>query len=77
MDISSHLDTYRQSNFWLTVKKWLKDYYTCMRETPDYYNFALYYGLFMYNKNAMEQLERLDLAFEALKKELFGICMMF
>ncbi|KAK4404187.1 Arogenate dehydrogenase 2, chloroplastic [Sesamum angolense] len=33
---------------------------------------VLYYGLFMYNKNAMEQLERLDLAFEALKKELFG-----
>ncbi|KAK4391547.1 Arogenate dehydrogenase 2, chloroplastic [Sesamum angolense] len=35
-------------------------------------SFDLYYGLFMYNKNAMEQLERLDLAFEALKKELFG-----
>ncbi|KAJ0799969.1 putative arogenate dehydrogenase (NADP(+)) [Helianthus annuus] len=35
-------------------------------------SFELYYGLFMYNKNAMEQLERLDLAFEALKKELFG-----
>lgn len=25
----------------------------------------------MYNKNAMEQIERLDMAFEALKKELF------
>ncbi|KAG8372681.1 hypothetical protein BUALT_Bualt12G0091900 [Buddleja alternifolia] len=35
-------------------------------------SFDLYYGLFMYNTNAMEQLERLDLAFEALKKELFG-----
>lgn len=35
-------------------------------------SFDLYYGLFMYNKNAMEQLERLDLAFEGLKKELFG-----
>ncbi|XP_062008072.1 arogenate dehydrogenase 2, chloroplastic [Rosa rugosa] len=35
-------------------------------------SFELYYGLFMYNKNAMEQLERLDMAFEDLKKELFG-----
>ncbi|XP_052181331.1 arogenate dehydrogenase 2, chloroplastic-like [Diospyros lotus] len=35
-------------------------------------SFDLYYGLFMYNKNALEQLERLDLAFESLKKELFG-----
>ncbi|KAI5679621.1 hypothetical protein M9H77_00848 [Catharanthus roseus] len=35
-------------------------------------SFDLYYGLFMYNKNAMEQLERLDLAFESLKKELLG-----
>ncbi|CAH9107070.1 unnamed protein product [Cuscuta europaea] len=35
-------------------------------------SFDLYYGLFMYNKNAMEQLERLDLAFESLKNELFG-----
>ncbi|KAG5229230.1 arogenate dehydrogenase [Salix suchowensis] len=35
-------------------------------------SFELYYGLFMYNKNAMEQLERLDMAFEAIKKELFG-----
>ncbi|KAK3039967.1 hypothetical protein RJ639_027157 [Escallonia herrerae] len=36
-------------------------------------SFDLYYGLFMYNKNAMEQLERLDLAFEQLRKELFEI----
>ncbi|KDP30222.1 hypothetical protein JCGZ_17004 [Jatropha curcas] len=35
-------------------------------------SFDLYYGLFMYNANAMEQLERLDLAFESLKKQLFG-----
>ncbi|GLT58960.1 hypothetical protein SLA2020_318130 [Shorea laevis] len=35
-------------------------------------SFDLYYGLFMYNKNAMEQLERLDLAFESLRKQLFG-----
>ncbi|KAF3679671.1 Arogenate dehydrogenase 1, chloroplastic [Capsicum annuum] len=34
-------------------------------------SFDLYYGLLMYNKNAMEELKRLDLAFEALK-ELFG-----
>lgn len=36
-------------------------------------SFDLYYGLFMYNANAMEQLENLDLAFESLRKELFGI----
>ncbi|XP_010244911.1 PREDICTED: arogenate dehydrogenase 2, chloroplastic-like [Nelumbo nucifera] len=35
-------------------------------------SFDLYYGLFMYNKNALEQLERLSLAFESLKKQLFG-----
>ncbi|KAM7508269.1 hypothetical protein LguiA_018722 [Lonicera macranthoides] len=35
-------------------------------------SFELYYGLFLYNTNSMEQLERLDLAFESLKKELFG-----
>ncbi|XP_065872667.1 arogenate dehydrogenase 2, chloroplastic-like [Euphorbia lathyris] len=35
-------------------------------------SFELYYGLFMYNKNAMEQLQRLDMAFEAIKQELFG-----
>ncbi|KAF3453064.1 hypothetical protein FNV43_RR03497 [Rhamnella rubrinervis] len=35
-------------------------------------SFDLYYGLFMYNVNAMEQLEKLDLAFESLKKQLFG-----
>lgn len=35
-------------------------------------SFDLYYGLFMYNANAMEQLERLDFAFESLKKQLIG-----
>lgn len=35
-------------------------------------SFELYYGLFMYNVNAMEQLERLDLAFESLKRQLIG-----
>ncbi|KAF5482252.1 hypothetical protein F2P56_002837 [Juglans regia] len=35
-------------------------------------SFDLYYGLFMYNVNAMEQLERLDHSFELLKKQLFG-----
>ncbi|KAK4764326.1 hypothetical protein SAY87_013764 [Trapa incisa] len=33
-------------------------------------SFDLYYGLFLYNVNAMDQLERLDLAFESLKKQL-------
>ncbi|GMI97645.1 hypothetical protein like AT5G34930 [Hibiscus trionum] len=35
-------------------------------------SFDLYYGLFMYNVNAMEQLERMDFAFESLKRQLFG-----
>lgn len=35
-------------------------------------SFDLYYGLFMYNKNATEQLERLEKAFDALKKQLVG-----
>ena len=34
-------------------------------------SFDLYYGLFLYNINAMEQLQRFDLAFESLKKRLF------
>ncbi|XP_045786606.1 arogenate dehydrogenase 1, chloroplastic [Trifolium pratense] len=34
-------------------------------------SFDLYYGLFLYNLNAMEQLQRFDLAFETLKKQLF------
>lgn len=35
-------------------------------------SFELFYGLFLYNKNAMQQLERLDLAFEFVKQQLFG-----
>uniref|UniRef100_M1DQ74 Prephenate dehydrogenase n=1 Tax=Solanum tuberosum TaxID=4113 RepID=M1DQ74_SOLTU len=35
-------------------------------------SFDLYYGLFMHNKNSVEELERLELAFDALKKKLFG-----
>ncbi|KAK9697954.1 hypothetical protein RND81_08G072400 [Saponaria officinalis] len=35
-------------------------------------SFALFYGLFLYNKNALEQLRRLDAAFESVKGELFG-----
>ncbi|OMO61685.1 Prephenate dehydrogenase [Corchorus olitorius] len=35
-------------------------------------SFDLYYGLFMFNVNAMEQLEKMDFAFESLKKQLFG-----
>ncbi|XP_020107198.1 arogenate dehydrogenase 2, chloroplastic-like [Ananas comosus] len=35
-------------------------------------SFDLYNGLFMYNKNSTELLERLDVAFDSLKKELFG-----
>lgn len=35
-------------------------------------SFDLYYGLFMFNKNSLEMLERLDLAFEALRKQLIG-----
>ncbi|GMH04571.1 hypothetical protein Nepgr_006411 [Nepenthes gracilis] len=35
-------------------------------------SFELFYGLFLYNKNVMEQLERMDLAFEMVKKQLFG-----
>nr|CAD1817194.1 unnamed protein product [Ananas comosus var. bracteatus] len=38
--------------------------------TPD--SFDLYNGLFMYNKNSTELLERLDVAFDSQKKELFG-----
>lgn len=34
-------------------------------------SFELYNGLFMYNRNATELLERLDAAFDSLKKELF------
>lgn len=35
-------------------------------------SFELFNGLFLYNQNAMEQLERLDWAFELVKQQLFG-----
>ncbi|KDO47415.1 hypothetical protein CISIN_1g044593mg, partial [Citrus sinensis] len=35
-------------------------------------SFDLYYGLFMYNKNSLEQLQRLEMAFESIKQQLFG-----
>lgn len=35
-------------------------------------SFDLYYGLFLYNKSALEMVERLDLAIEALRTQLFG-----
>lgn len=35
-------------------------------------SFDLYYGLFMFNKNSLEMLERLDLAFEDLRKQLIA-----
>lgn len=35
-------------------------------------SYDLYYGLFMYNTNATDQLERLEMAFDSLKKQLFG-----
>ena len=35
-------------------------------------NFDLYYGLFMYNINATEKLERLEMDFDGLKKQLVG-----
>lgn len=35
-------------------------------------SFELYYGLFMYNQNATEELERLGYAFDAVKKQLLA-----
>eukprot|EP00878_Enallax_costatus_P026206 GHUV01028093.1.p1 GENE.GHUV01028093.1~~GHUV01028093.1.p1 ORF type:complete len:357 (+),score=134.33 GHUV01028093.1:1396-2466(+) len=35
-------------------------------------SFDLYYGLFLYNTNATEELERLEKAFDVVKKQLFG-----
>ncbi|ONK80501.1 uncharacterized protein A4U43_C01F18470 [Asparagus officinalis] len=35
-------------------------------------SFDLYYGLFMYNVNATEQIENLNRAFETVKQKLFG-----
>lgn len=35
-------------------------------------SFDLYYGLFMYNVNAIDQLNRLDMAFNSLKEQFLG-----
>ena len=35
-------------------------------------SFDLYYELFIYNVNSTEQFERLDMAFDSLKKQLVG-----
>ncbi|XP_078443105.1 arogenate dehydrogenase 2, chloroplastic-like [Wolffia australiana] len=35
-------------------------------------SFDLYNGLFMYNKNSTELLDRMEVAFDSLRKELFG-----
>lgn len=35
-------------------------------------SFDLYYGLFLYNQNATEELQRLEAAFADVKRELFG-----
>ncbi|KAL6764777.1 arogenate/prephenate dehydrogenase [Haematococcus lacustris] len=35
-------------------------------------SFELYYGLFLYNKNATDELDRLEQAFDSVKKQLLG-----
>eukprot|EP00798_Chlamydomonas_sp_ICE-L_P005103 gene5103-34903_t len=35
-------------------------------------SFDLYYGLFLYNKNAVEELEKMEEAFDSVKKQLFS-----
>ncbi|GAB2236291.1 hypothetical protein Drorol1_Dr00028232 [Drosera rotundifolia] len=40
------------------------------RVSGNKFNHELFYGLFLYNKNAMGQLERMDLAFEMVKRQL-------
>lgn len=35
-------------------------------------SFDLYYGLFLYNQNATDELERLEKAFDSVKRSLFG-----
>ena len=34
-------------------------------------SFDFYFGLFIYNNNAIQQLEKLDVAFEVLKKDIY------
>ncbi|KAG9446592.1 hypothetical protein H6P81_012720 [Aristolochia fimbriata] len=51
-----------------------KGYQTLLQLTENTVSdsFDLYYGLFMYNVNATEQIENLDRAFETVKQKLFG-----
>ncbi|XP_068653381.1 arogenate dehydrogenase 2, chloroplastic-like [Aristolochia californica] len=35
-------------------------------------SYELYYGLFLYNLNAIEELEKLEMAFDSVKKQLFS-----
>ena len=50
-----------------------KGYESLLSLVNNTYNdsFDLYYGLFMYNKNATAELSRLELAFSQVKAELF------
>ena len=50
-----------------------KGYESLLSLRDNTYNdsFDLYYGLFMYNKNATAELSRLELAFSQVKAELF------
>lgn len=41
-------------------------------ENTSHDSFDLYYGLFLYNANATEELERLEMAFDRVKKQLLG-----
>lgn len=51
-----------------------KGYETLLKLTENTVSdsFDLYYGLFMYNVNATEQIDNLDRAFEKVKQKLFG-----
>lgn len=41
-------------------------------ENTTHDSFDLYYGLFMYNKNATEEIDRLEHAFDSIRKQLFS-----
>ncbi|KAI8464533.1 MAG: hypothetical protein J3K34DRAFT_440097 [Monoraphidium minutum] len=41
-------------------------------ENTSHDSFDLYYGLFLYNANATEELQRLEVAFDRVKKQLLG-----
>ena len=51
-----------------------KGYETLMQLTENTLSdsFDLYYGLFMYNVNATEQMDKLDRAFDDVKQMLYG-----